>query len=219
MQEILTLEEVAKYLRISERTVSDWAAKGKIPGGKIGTSWRFKKGDVEDWVNNQISLSPPKNSGIAIGELSKILTIERTVILDSTNKIDALNEMIDLFKDIPGLKNREMLSESIFNREKLMSTGIGLSIAVPHVRLNSVKNLYMALGITKNAISDYESIDKVPVRILVMIVAGKTQQIEYIKTLSRISRILRNQQVRKNIICVKNPVQLFQAFIEEDQKI
>ena len=40
--DILTIEEVAKYLRVSERTVYDWAQKGEIPSGKIGTVWRFK---------------------------------------------------------------------------------------------------------------------------------------------------------------------------------
>ena len=40
--EILTIEEVAKYLRVSDRTVYDWAQKGEIPAGKIGTVWRFK---------------------------------------------------------------------------------------------------------------------------------------------------------------------------------
>ena len=45
--EILTIEEVAKYLRVSDRTVYDWAQKGEIPAGKIGTVWRFKKSEIE----------------------------------------------------------------------------------------------------------------------------------------------------------------------------
>jgi len=44
--DILTIEEVAKYLRVSERTVYDWAQKGEIPSGKIGTVWRFKKTEM-----------------------------------------------------------------------------------------------------------------------------------------------------------------------------
>ena len=50
--DILTIEEVAKYLRVSERTVYDWAQKGEIPSGKIGTVWRFKKSEIEKWVND-----------------------------------------------------------------------------------------------------------------------------------------------------------------------
>ena len=51
----LTIEEVAKYLRVSERTVYDWAQKGEIPSGKIGTVWRFKKSEIEKWVNERLS--------------------------------------------------------------------------------------------------------------------------------------------------------------------
>jgi PTS system nitrogen regulatory IIA component len=53
--DILTIEEVAKYLRVSERTVYDWAQKGEIPAGKIGTVWRFKKSEIERWVNERLS--------------------------------------------------------------------------------------------------------------------------------------------------------------------
>ena len=52
---ILTIDEVAKYLRVSERTVYDWAHKGEIPAGKIGTVWRFKKSEIEKWVDHRLS--------------------------------------------------------------------------------------------------------------------------------------------------------------------
>ncbi len=52
--DILTIEEVAKYLRVSERTVYDWAQKGEIPSGKIGTVWRFKKSEIESALKNGI---------------------------------------------------------------------------------------------------------------------------------------------------------------------
>ncbi len=49
----MTLEEVAEYLRVSERTVAEWAGKGELPGGKIGTTWRFRASDIEDWLNHK----------------------------------------------------------------------------------------------------------------------------------------------------------------------
>src|SRR5574344_2923862 len=68
--DILTIEEVAKYLRVSERTVYAWAQKGEIPSGKIGTVWRFKKSEIEKWVNDRLSSSSkpaPQNMTIQIG--------------------------------------------------------------------------------------------------------------------------------------------------------
>lgn len=51
--EILTLEEVAKYLKLAKKTAYRLAAEGKLPGFKVGGSWRFKKEDVHDWIEVQ----------------------------------------------------------------------------------------------------------------------------------------------------------------------
>ena len=44
--EIMTLKEVAEYLKLAEKTAYRLAAEGKLPGFKVGGSWRFKKGDI-----------------------------------------------------------------------------------------------------------------------------------------------------------------------------
>ncbi len=51
--EILTLKEVAKYLKLVEKTAYRLAAEGKLPGFKVGGSWRFKREDVERWISQQ----------------------------------------------------------------------------------------------------------------------------------------------------------------------
>ena len=53
--EILTLKEVAEYLKLAEKTAYRLAAEGKLPGFKVGGSWRFRKVDVETWISNQMS--------------------------------------------------------------------------------------------------------------------------------------------------------------------
>ncbi len=51
--EILTLKEVAEYLKLAEKTAYRLAAEGKLPGFKVGGSWRFKKEDIEHWIAEQ----------------------------------------------------------------------------------------------------------------------------------------------------------------------
>ena len=51
--EILTLKEVAEYLKLAEKTAYRLAAEGKLPGFKVGGSWRFKKADVENWIEQR----------------------------------------------------------------------------------------------------------------------------------------------------------------------
>lgn len=51
--EILTLKEVADYLKLAEKTAYRLAADGKLPGFKVGGSWRFKQSDIARWIEEQ----------------------------------------------------------------------------------------------------------------------------------------------------------------------
>ncbi len=53
MSEILTVREVAALLKINEKTAYKLAAKGEIPGFKVGGSWRFDRGEIENWIKRQ----------------------------------------------------------------------------------------------------------------------------------------------------------------------
>ncbi len=51
--DIMTIKEVAAYLKLTEKTAYRLAAEGKIPGFKVGGSWRFKQSDIEAWIEKQ----------------------------------------------------------------------------------------------------------------------------------------------------------------------
>ena len=51
--QILTLKEVAAYLKLTEKTAYRLASDGKLPGFKVGGSWRFKREDLESWIEKQ----------------------------------------------------------------------------------------------------------------------------------------------------------------------
>lgn len=53
IDEIMTLKEVAQYLKLAEKTAYRLAAEGKLPGFKVGGSWRFKREDIEHWILEQ----------------------------------------------------------------------------------------------------------------------------------------------------------------------
>ncbi len=148
---ILTIEEVAKYLRVSDRTVYDWAQKGEIPAGKIGTVWRFKKSEIENWVNVRLSSDSAKQSDMQI-QVRNILSPNRVVFINQSSKHDALVELADVLATAPQIKNAQELTDEILKREELMSTAIGRGIAIPHVRLSSVTDLVMAVGVCKKPI-------------------------------------------------------------------
>jgi len=53
IDQILTLREVAAYLKLAEKTAYKLAADGKLPGFKVGGSWRFKQADLERWIEEK----------------------------------------------------------------------------------------------------------------------------------------------------------------------
>ena len=133
-------------------------------------------------------------------DLCSVLTPERIGILDCNDKENALRCVSDLLATAPDVTNAEELTEGIFYREQLMSTGIGLGIAVPHVRLESVQNPAMAVGISREGIHDYESLDNAPVHLIFMIAAGKDQHKQYLRLLSAVSARLKDDGIRQALM-------------------
>lgn len=214
MHEIMTIDEVAAYIRVSERTVYDWAQKGELPGGKLGTTWRFKRDEIEKWVNDRLSQSSRQSPVVAATDL--FLVPERVLLLDHCSKEDVLTRLVDLLAGTPFVKNRDKLLKGILEREKLMSTGIGFGVGVPHVRIDSVTDLVMAVATCKKPIADYSSLDEAPVQIVCMLAARSDQHTKYIRTLSTISSRLKDASNREEIIASDDPVKICNLLISSE---
>jgi len=197
--DILTLEEVAKYLRVSERTVYDCAQKGEIPAGKIRTAWRFKKSEIDKWVNDRLS-STNLNPQIQPINAQSILSPHRILFINHSSKRDALLTLADNLAAAPQVKNRQELSSEILKREELMSTAIGCGIAIPHIRLSSITDLVVSVGISRTNIIDFHPLDDEPVRLIFMIAAAQSQHAYYLQTLSWFSTKLKNKELRDNLL-------------------
>jgi len=59
---VMTVKEVAEYLRVNQRTVYRLAVDRKLPGFKVGTTWRFKRADIERWIDAQASVGQPESA-------------------------------------------------------------------------------------------------------------------------------------------------------------
>ncbi|MBQ7620444.1 MAG: PTS sugar transporter subunit IIA, partial [Treponema sp.] len=73
-------------------------------------------------------------------------------------------------------------------------------IAIPHARISSVTDLVMAVGICKNPVLDFETIDDQPVRLLIMIAAAYNQHSYYLQTLSHLSSKLKDTNLRDSLL-------------------
>jgi len=213
---ILTIEEVANYLRVSERTVYDWAQKGEIPSGKIGTVWRFKKSEIEQWVNDRLSAGRFREQPAAV-QTKAILSPQRVMFLNYPYKRDALLALAINLATAPQVKNSQELSTEILKREELMSTAIGRGIAIPHIRLQSITDLVISVGISRTDITDFNPLDDEPVRLVFMIAAAYNQHTAYLQTLSYFSARLKNQALRNSLINAKTENEVYKLLTEEGE--
>jgi PTS system nitrogen regulatory IIA component len=205
--DILTLEEVAKHLRVSERTVYEWVQKGEIPAGKIGTAWRFKKTEIEHWINDRL----PADQRPPVFQIpaARLLSPDRVLFLDHQAKRDVLVTLAENLAACPQVKNRHELIMEILNRDELMSTAIGRGIAIPHVRLSSVTDLVVSVGVSATDIADFQTLDDEPVRLVIMIAAAYNQHAYYLQTLSFFSSRLKNTELRRSILEAREPSEVY----------
>ncbi|MBN1782008.1 PTS sugar transporter subunit IIA [bacterium] len=119
--------------------------------------------------------------------------------IEHGNKTGALDELIDVISRSDNVKDRNALSTAIYDREKIMSTGIGLGIAIPHVKIHEVRDLTIAVGISREGI-DWDSIDGNPVHIIFLMAGSEEQHSLYLQTLSKIVLILKNPERRRKLV-------------------
>jgi fructose-specific phosphotransferase system IIA component len=135
--------------------------------------------------------------------------------LKSTDKYDAINELIELFSSDPRVEDIEDVRKNVFDREKIMSTGIGKGFAVPHGKSDSIKEIIAAFGRSIEGI-DYEAMDGQPVN-LVFLIVGRNDMISlHIKLLSRISRMMNKDDFRSRLLNASNAEEIYNIFLEEE---
>ena len=152
-------------------------------------------------------------------KISDILSENRISIdIRSRNKIDVIQEMVELLANSDSILDSKEVLECILSREKAMTTGIGNGIAIPHGKCNYVKKMIASLGIARDGIP-FEAIDGKPVNIIFTLITPLGLSGPHIKALSIISKLLGNENTRKKLIECKTPKDIFSLLEKEEGKI
>lgn len=127
--------------------------------------------------------------------------------LRGRNKKSVLEEMCQaLAANHPEVDSHELL-EVLTEREMLGSTGIGEGIALPHGKLPNLDSLLISCGRSKAGV-DFDAMDGKPAHIFFMVVAPANSVGTYLKVLAQISQLLKSQNVRQELMSVKNAQQM-----------
>ena len=144
---------------------------------------------------------------------------KESVITDlvGQNKSEVIKEMAQCLKKNNIIKNDQALFETLMEREKLGSTGIGENVAIPHGKSDEVTQIITVFARSLNGI-DFESLDQKPVHFVCMVIAPAHSTGQHLKVLARISRIFKNQVLREEIMKAGNSDGIYSILINEDSK-
>lgn len=109
----------------------------------------------------------------------------------------------------------EMIRDAVLERESVMSTGVGKSLAIPHAKIPDLDENIAAFAKLKNPI-EYGSIDNQPVEIVFLLVGDHDKASIHIKLLSKISRMMNNDNFRNQLLQAKKKDDILELFSEEE---
>jgi fructose-specific phosphotransferase system IIA component len=134
------------------------------------------------------------------------------------DKKSCLTEMTEFLHEKGIVDDQKKFLDAILAREKIVSTGIGRGIAIPHARSASVKQLSIAVFVLDNEL-EFDSVDNNPVRIIFMIVVPESMKKEYMQILSLISNYLKNDDNIKKMLNCDNEEQLYELLEDLENEI
>ncbi len=182
----LKIKDIAEYLHVSEKTVYRWVRSGKIPNYKVNNQYRFKKAEIEKWVlqkhskKNNVCIDSP----VIVSSLIDNGGIYYRIEGDTVKNV--LYNAVSIIK-IPKLVSTEVIFSSLFNREEMMSTGIGKGIAFPHPRDPIITDIYdesISICFLDHPI-DYGAVDNKPVQVIFIMLSISTKR--HLELMAKIS--------------------------------
>ena len=119
--------------------------------------------------------------------------------MNGEDKKTVFDQLVAQVADLAHL-DRDMVSRLVWKRENMMPTGVGQGLGLPHIRVERMDKPVILIGVCANEITDYETQDGQPVRLIVFIAADDADQEGYLSLLSSVSSKMCNAELINQII-------------------
>jgi fructose-specific phosphotransferase system IIA component len=137
--------------------------------------------------------------------------------LSVTSKEDLIRQMVGLLEGEGILTDKEGAIQALLERERVMSTGIGGGVAIPHAQSPGVRELAVSLVRVRDELP-FDALDGKPVRLVFMIV-GPEERGGFIRVLARISRLLYTGDLQRELLAADEPEQVVETIRREEEKL
>ena len=220
-EDILTLEEVSRYLKLSQKTVLRMVHSGKIPCAKVGGQWRFVRAVIDDWLLAKMKVVP-KNDLVRLIEadagavlLSRLLRPELIELnIRPGSKHAVLGQLVRPLVAAGIVKDERSFLRRLLHREQMASTAVGKSVAIPHIRNpreNPEGGPALCVGICPEG-TDFHAVDGKKTHLFFLLYTDS--EIVHLRIMGRITRLLRDEQTVSELVSARDKEQVMRIILQ-----
>ena len=146
-------------------------------------------------------------------KLADLIKRENIIFLNTDDMEDTIEILVENAFNSNEIKDKKMFITAVLEREELVSTGIGLGVALPHAKLTEIEDFFIIVGINKNGI-DWDAIDRNPVGIVFLIGGPEREdsQKEYLKIISKLMLLIKNKDRRLMLLNAESEEEIVNIF-------
>ena len=211
-KKIMTLAEMADYLKVARRSLLKMAERGDIPATKVASQWRFMRSVVDDWLITKMKTLPDR-------ELEKLIDSEKlpvplsALLRPELVRLDiedvGVKRILEMLTDL--LIRQNLLASSkdfvdrLVDREEMVSTAIFPGIAIPHVRKPEecpVSEPRIVIGVSRDGV-DFNSLDGKSTFLFCLICAN--QVLLHLKIIAELALVFRQPNLIEKLRTAADP--------------
>lgn len=218
---IMTLSEMADYLKIAKRSLLRMAQRGDLPATKVASQWRFMRSVVDDWLISRMKALPDRELETLI-KSDKLPLPLSALLRPGLVRLDIENsdkeEVLELLTEL--LVREKLLEEDatsfrkkLKQREEMVSTAIFPGIAIPHFRKPEecpVTEPRIVVGISRTGV-DFNSLDGQPTYLFFLICAN--QVILHLKIIAELALVFRGPDLVEKLKNSRDPRQVLEILL------
>lgn len=136
--------------------------------------------------------------------------------LKEKKKKQVIQELTELLRSTGHIDNAPQLVTLILKRERMASTGIGHGVAIPHVLSEYTDRTLITVGRSQSGVA-FDAVDNLPVQLIFLILGPPSSASDHLKLLSKLSRLLSDQQFRQNLLEAETAEEVIELFRSKEE--
>jgi len=221
--DILTLQEVADYLKIVPKTVTRMIGRNEIPCMKVAGQWRFKRSVIDMWLNSKMNFSEEHQFAQLMDVPGTVLQLSRLILrpymlldLKSSSVEETLWELTAPLQEQGLVSDRRELIQQLMAREEMVTTSFAQGTAFPHLR--DVKQVPQGfppiiMGISRKGIT-YGNLHGETTHIFFLLLAPN--ETTHLRILSRLARFSQKEGMKETLLAAATPSEVSRLLLEDD---